>query len=417
MQRVCLISPGHLSSNPRLVKEARALKAAGFEVSVIHGQYSRWGKENDIPIAKEIDTTVSVSFGPVEASRLSYFRQSILRFGARRLVQSNCTNLSVVEAAHHPLARDLIGAALSVPADLYIAHYVAAIPAAAKAARHHGSIFAFDAEDFHLGDLPDAPENELEKMIIQTIEGRYLPSAAYVSAASPMIARAYAETYGIALPSTILNVFPKRNSPLVPTRNGSAQPGPSLYWFSQTIGPGRGLEVALAAISHTTSKPHIYLRGTAAPGYREQLFRLAKKVGVADRLHFLEPAVPDELERLGGSYDLGFVGEVPETRNRTIALTNKLFSYAIGGVPCLATQIPAHEGVADEFGPAMSLFAANDPLDLAAKIDALLLDPDRLAAARLHAWQLGQQRFNWDREQVGFLHIMQRALAIKGGRQ
>ena len=37
MARICLISPGHLTSNPRLVKEADALTEAGHVVVVISG--------------------------------------------------------------------------------------------------------------------------------------------------------------------------------------------------------------------------------------------------------------------------------------------------------------------------------------------------------------------------------------------
>jgi glycosyltransferase involved in cell wall biosynthesis len=410
MDRICLISPGHLSTNPRLVKEALALKGAGFEVSVIHGRYQNWGAENDGPIARSIGKTLAVPFGPFETSRGSYLRQNIERHWAKVLVKANLSNPQIFERAHHPIVRDLVRAALEEPADLYIAHYVAALPAAARAAERHCAIFAFDAEDFHLGDLPDLPEHKLEKKIIQTIEGRYLSQAAYVTAAAPMIAEAYVATYGITLPKTVLNVFPRQNGASAPSVKGTVQPGPSLYWFSQTIGSGRGLEVAIEAISRARSKPHLYLRGAANPAYREALSDIASEAGVGKRLHFLAPAAPEELERLGAVYDLGFVGETPQTANRKIALTNKLFSYVLGGLPILASDIPAHREILEGFGPAMSLFNVNDPEDLARAIDDFLLNPSQLAIARDHAWRLGQERFNWEVEQVGFLQTVDRAL-------
>ena len=46
----------------------------------------------------------------------------------------------------------LHAAACAVPADLYIAHYVAALPAAGAAAQRHGALLGFDAEDFHSGE-------------------------------------------------------------------------------------------------------------------------------------------------------------------------------------------------------------------------------------------------------------------------
>lgn len=408
--RICLVSPGHLSTNPRLVKESLALKSIGCEVVVLHGSYMPWGASTDRAIAAEIGLAHAVTFGPSEARRAVYLRQTLLRRAARAVARIGAADGFLLEAAHSPIMADLAAKAGQVRAHLYIAHYVAALPAAARAAKRHGALYAFDAEDFHLGDLPDTPEHALEKRIIRAIESRYLPGAAYVTAASPMIAEAYAETYGIPLPTTVLNVFAKRNAPALPTPRGSAEPGPSLYWFSQTIGPGRGLETAIEAIARAQSRPHLYLRGMPAGRYADELRRLAAQAGACERLHFLDPVPPDELERLGAAFDLGYVGELAETRNRQIAITNKLFSYLLGGIPSLASDIPAHRRIAPDLGQAMSLFPIDDAAALAAALDALLLDPPRLAAARAHAWRLGQDRYNWEAEAPRFLERVQTVL-------
>ena len=89
--------------------------------------------------------------------------------------------------------RPLLGAALRTSADIYIAHYPAALPAAAIAARRNGAIYAYDAEDFHPGDWPNDPAYDAERRSLRRIEGRYLPFSAYVSAAAPGIAEAYAD--------------------------------------------------------------------------------------------------------------------------------------------------------------------------------------------------------------------------------
>ena len=221
-----------------------------------------------------------------------------------------------------------------------------------------------------------------------------------------MIAEAYAKTYDIARPVVVLNVFPKANAPTGPTRRGSARPGPSLYWFSQTIGPGRGLETALKAIAQAASRPHLYLRGTPATGYEAYLRDLAEQAGTASRLHILKPAPPDNLERLGAAFDLGYSGETGFSANNTMALGNKLFSYILGGVPCLASDIPAHRRIAPELGEAMTLFPASDAKALAGLLDRFLYNADRLAAARKHAWELGQNQFNWDRQKVQWLETI-----------
>lgn len=386
------------------------MRAAGHAVHVVYGQFKPWGTASDAPFTTEFGTVTAVPFGPSEARRGTYFRQSLVRHGARSLVGQGLLAQSLVEAAHGPVVRDLIVAARAVPADLYIAHYVAGLPAAARAAKRNGAAYTFDAEDFHLGDLSDSPEHAVEKRIIRAIEERYLPGAAHVTAASPLIAEAYAETYGIPLPTVILNVFPRANAPVAPAPRGSAEPGPSLYWFSQTIGPGRGLETAVEAIGRAESGPHLYLRGTPAEGYEAHLGGVAERAGVADRVHFLHPAPPDELERLGAAYDLGYVGELVETENRQIALTNKVFSYLLGGVPSVVTDIPAHRQLAPELGEAVSLFPVGDAGGLATALDRMLLDPQRLAAARAHAWHLGQTQFNWDVEQAHLIETIHKAI-------
>lgn len=394
---ICIVTPQHLSANPRAVKEAAALRSAGHRITVVYGHHSSYRIETDRSILDPSWDIKPVSFGRSVAPMHVHVLQRGRQLLARGVASMGVASTRVLIAAHSPVGTDLI-AACDSHADLYIAHYVAALPAAAEAARRHGAHYAFDAEDFHLGDLPDTADHKLDKDIIRGIESRYLPGAAFVTAASPMIAEAYAGAYGIALPATILNVFPRINAPESTSPRGTAFPGPSLYWFSQTIGSGRGLETAIKAISQSHCRPHLYLRGSPAKGYEATLRDLAGRSGVSDRLHFLPPAPPNDLERLGAQFDIGLVSELDETRNRQIALTNKLFSYLTSGLPIVASNIPSHRRIAPDVGAAMCLFTIGDAASLAAALDALLGNSDHLCTVRAHAWELGQRRYSWENE-------------------
>lgn len=403
---ICLISPGHLSTNPRLVKEARSLRGAGYRVSIVCGAYLESGTAADQVLAAELAPVYPVRFGPRIASKAVYLRQGLARLGARWAVRVGLNSAALIEIAQHPAARDLQRAAARIPADLYVAHYVAALPAAARAARKHGGKFSFDAEDFHLGDLPDEPTHEFEKGLINSIEARYLPGAAHITAASPMIAQAYCETYEIALPATVLNAFPRALGPASPSTRGTIEPGPGLYWFSQTIGPGRGLEAAVAAIAIAQSQPHLYLRGTADPRFATDLLAQAARLGVGSHVHILPTLHPDALERGGTAFDLGYCGELANSRNHAMALSNKLFSYLTSGLPVVASDIPSHCAVAAQLGDAVSLFESGDPASLAAAIDRCLVDPAGLAARRRYAWELGQGQFSWERQEGVLLALV-----------
>lgn len=414
-RRVCLITSGHLATDPRLVKEADALSGAGWKVHIIATQFATWAVDFD----KDFDDkpwriAVKIRFGPFAPLAIRMYHWCGSRLG-RAAVTIGLHCPWIVERAWHEVTPRLVAAAKRVPADLYIAHLPTALPAAAAAARRHKARYAFDAEDFHCGDPPEGVDYALQRKMTGLIEARYLPGCSFVTAASPGIAKAYATTYGIAEPAVLHNVFPLDCAPKLPTAHGTAAHRPSLYWFSQTIGPNRGLECAVNAIALSHVRPHLYLRGNPAIGYCERLRAAANRAGVLDRVHILPPEPPSTMVRLAVTYDLGLAGEIGETPNRKIALTNKLFTYLLAGVPVLLSAIPAHQNIATELGIAASLYAIDDAESLADAIDFYLTSPARLAAARHAAFALGQRRFNWDRESATFLQLAEGAILAGRG--
>ena len=315
--RICLISQLHLSMNPRLVKEADALAEAGYEVIVIAADFSKSAREADSVFSDRPWRVVAApQFGP-EAPWFIRMRELVRRQAARLFVRGVGLGYpSITRTAWHSSAPDLVTAAKRLKADLYIAHLVAALPAAAIAAHLHGARYAFDAEDFHLGDVPDGPLHDPERRMTRAIESRYLPGCAYVTAASPGIADLYSKEYGIVRPAIVLNVFPQADAPRAPMAKGTVEPGPSVYWVSQTIGAHRGLECAVRAIGRAQSRPHLYLRGKLVGGFFDHLRLLASEAGAADRLHLLPHAAPSEMARLAANYDVGLLLSL-DTRRTT----------------------------------------------------------------------------------------------------
>jgi glycosyltransferase involved in cell wall biosynthesis len=416
-KKVCLITQMHPSGNPRLVKEADALSDAGYTVEVIAPDYSsEWRIADEEFRDRAWRIIARPRFGP-ESPRTT----RVLELSRRLAAGIATRNLGlmhpvIVRAAWHPAAPALVKNAKNINADLYIAHLVAALPAAAIAAEKHGAVYGFDAEDFHLGDPPAAPEFDYVRRLTRKIEGCYLPGCAYMTAASPLISAAYATTYGIPAPEVVLNVFPLARAMASPTAAGTATPGPSVYWFSQTIGPGRGLECAVRAISTAQAKPHLYLRGNPAAGYLYHLEQMASREGVADRIHILPLASPSKMEHLASVYDVGLSGEPGGTPNNQMALGNKLFSYMLAGLPIAMSATPAHAAFAPQLGRAAQLFSIDEPRSLAAVLDFWLGNSDALAEARRASWELGQKQFNWDISKSLFLETVGRMLRT-GARQ
>lgn len=409
--RVCLVAPGNLASNPRIVKEADALHAAGFRVRVVAGDTMAAFRELDRSVLAEAGWPAARVGFPAGTSK--YFGAAVRR-GCRFLVDKGvCPGVSVACWSESQIVSRLARAAKAEPADLYIGHYLQGLVAAAAAARTHGAALGFDAEDSHVDELPDVPAWHGRRAARELIERTYLPRCRHLTAAAPLIAESLRTRYGVSAVS-VLNVFPLKEAPGSPVDPPSltGKGPPTLYWFSQTIGPGRGLEPVVDALARMRTPAHLHLRGNPARGYAEVLRARAGQAGVADRLHFEPPADPARMARLAAEHDLGLALELNEPPNRAICLTNKAFTYLLAGVPALLSHTPAQDRLAIELGTAALPADLADPAGLAATLDGYFADPVRQRDARRAAWRLGRERFNWDVEQHTYLASVRRALEI-----
>jgi hypothetical protein len=409
--RVCLVAPGNLASNPRVVKEADALHAAGFRVRVVAGDTMAAFRELDRSVLAQA-TWPAVRIGlPAGPGR---YLGAAIRRGCRYLVDKGvCPGVAVASWSESQIVGRLARAAKAEPADLYIGHYLQGLVAAAAAARAHGSALGFDAEDGHVDELPDVPAWRGRRAARELIERTYLPRCRHLTAAAPLIAESLRKRYGVEAVS-VLNVFPLKEAPGEPREPPSfaGQGPPTLYWFSQTIGPGRGLEPVIDALGKMRTPAHLYFRGIPARGYAVELRSRAERSGVGDRLHLEAPADPARMAQLAATHDLGLALELNEPLNRAICLTNKAFTYLLAGVPALLSHTPAQDRLAAELGPAALPADLADPGGLAATLDAYFADPVRQRDSRRLAWKSGQERFNWDVEQHTYLASVRRALGI-----
>jgi len=407
---VCLVSPGHVASTPRLVKNADALAAAGYRVHVVAGRHFPPADPFDAQIfagAQWSHSTVDWVGGGIGS-----LGRKLQRRLARELVRrGRFARRRLAAIAHHAEAWRLAAAAAAVPAAFYFGHCLAGLPAAAFAARARGVRYGFDAEDYHDAETAGLAADPAELVARQTLQAELLPACALFTAAAPLISRQYEQTYGVR-PVTVLNVFPLSQAPSAPAVPGAitAERPARLYWFSQTIGPGRGLEAAIAMLGHLRTPAELHLRGFVADDYRARLESLAAGAGRNRAIRFLAPGPPAEMVRLAADADLGLSLEENHPLNRDLCLTNKIFVYLLAGVPQLLSDTTAQTAIASELGAAALAVRPADSAETARRVDAFLGDRTGVAAARRSAWDLARRRFNWDCEQEKLLAGMRRIL-------
>ena len=288
---------------------------------------------------------------------------------------------------------------------------------AARAAEQHDARLGFDAEDFHRGELRETPENEATLRLTRYLEDTYVPHCDYLTAASDGIAEAYADVLDVPRPTTILNVFPRseRDDGSISDealRREKKAGTRSLYWFSQTIGPDRGLEDARDALPLLPDDIHLYLRGEWSDGYQKAFMQRATELGVADRIHHLPLVPPDELIPRTARHDVGLALEQGHTRNRNICATNKLFTYLLAGVPFVATDTDGQRRICEDLPEATRQCAIGESEALVAAVRSLLGEEKTHRAAQQAAWQAGEEQCNWDVEQQMFLDIVNDCLSV-----
>jgi glycosyltransferase involved in cell wall biosynthesis len=404
-RRVCIVSPGNLASNPRVLKEAGALHEAGYDVTTVVCDYSEALREFD----REISAGVPWRVVRVRRSNGERYANAAARLLAK--LTDRRVPVSVAARAYGGPVGALEQATRRTPADLYIAHYIAALPAASAAARAHHAMLGFDAEDFHPGEVIDGSGDTLHTRMVGVVEGALLPSCSYVTAAAPLISEAYAARYKIERPTTILNVFP---TDMAPRRASAATVSTTLraYWFSQTIGLDRGLPAFLEAMARAKTRIELDIRGGDRWGHGEKLLSLARALGLGERVKMLPVGAPPEMVRLAAAYDLGLSLETDLSQSRRLCLTNKIFTYLLGGVPVVMSDTPAQRALATELGAAALVVSLAAPEDMAAALDRFA---PTLGQAKTEALRLGRERYNWDVEKKTLLQAVSAAFASRPG--
>jgi len=408
---ICLVTPGHVSTTPRLVRSADALVAAGYRVHVVTGSPSPSHETFDRSILARVTWKHnSTRHRSAPGANVRKVRRQLARAAARwkKSLPTDAAALGLDAGA------DLLAAmAAETPAQLFFGHALGGLPAAAAAARTRGVPAAFDLEDFHDAETAYALASPVERRLRRTLQERLLPACRLLTCASPLIGVEVRATYGIA-PLVLNNVFPLAEGPPVPVMPPpvTAEHPAILYWFSQTIGPGRGLEAMIEVAARMRLPAELHLRGQVDPAYASFLQSRAVAAGLKRPLRFLPLAPPAEMVRLATAAHLGLSVEESTPLNRDLCLTNKIFAYLMAGIPQLLTPTSAQRQLAPELRDAALLCDLSQADSAAGQVDELLSDPQRSAAARYTARTLAEERFCWDREQILLVEAVRRLVPL-----
>jgi glycosyltransferase involved in cell wall biosynthesis len=405
--RICLIGAANPSNNPRLLREADLLSQL-HEVRVVCQGSSRAAAAADARLMSRRSWRLQRVDHPRAdwlASDVFHYQwlQSILARAHRRVAEEAfrySKSATLAEQSVCTSRRKLEKLASSEPAAWFIAHTQPALPAAAAAARRWNAKLGFDCEDL----LAETGDKFCEAN--RLIEQKYLRQCDYITATSNAMADYLADTYKIARPVVLYNVFPLSLAEgIAPPPQRKPHEKLRLHWVSQTVGPDRGLQDVFEACAGLADQVEIHLRGRVSETHKSILLGEAERRGVTACLRFHPVIDRDELFRSMAEYDVGLALERPQNRNYSLTVTNKIFSYMLAGLAVAATETPGQGEVIDQAPGAGFLYAAGDAKSLRTMLELWIKDRTRLRQAQCAAWDAARARFCWDVEQESFLEV------------
>lgn len=401
VKKIVFITSGQPSLNPRLVKEADTLADAGYTVTVLYMYWNAWGANFDKElIASKKWKAISVGGDP-EYKNIIYLLSRVIYKLAQTINRKTkgrfLASIAITRASYFLIREAKIHAA-----DLYIGHNLGALPATVYAAKINKKPCGFDAEDFHRYENSNNDNNA--NVILKTrLENKYIPQLNYLTTSSPQIAMAYRQIFVDIKPTDLLNVFPKSNCTVMDT-NGPLR----LFWFSQTIGPNRGLDdviTALQTLDRTCFELH--LLGDQSPGTADFINTIINS-DIAVKLH--APIHPDKIIPFANQFDIGLALENKIPINRDICLTNKIFTYMQAGLAIIASDTTAQKAFINNNPTIGHLYPAGDPKALADILSNFYKNGTSLLKAKKESLRLSHERYNWEFESLKFLKIVEDTL-------
>ncbi|MBU2652037.1 MAG: glycosyltransferase [Bacteroidetes bacterium] len=394
MKHICILTQSHLCRNPRVVKEANALHRAGYRVTILTTFTNEAQRLEDLTLIDEgIELRGVENIIPGQTGKWHNMKTRMVRRIASEMISR--LKWENVESLGYGFHRNL-RAAVAQKADLYTCHQEMATVIGCKLLKK-GFRVAFDLEDWYSHDLLPSANRYRPLKLLSAHEKYALNHSPLVYTTSESMARGMQEFYGGKQAEVLYNVFPWAEREWLDGKylDRINRDKPSIHWYSQTIGPGRGLEFLVGALNKVKTPVDLHLRGNCRPDYENKL----RSILPAGKEHglFIHPLVPHKelLSRIA-EHDIGLALEeyTPDSRNLTI--TNKILQYLLAGLPVIASDTAGQQEVARLAPESVFLFGNKDENELAHNITLLLEDRGKLERSRKMALEYAKQTFCWE---------------------
>lgn len=401
MKKICLVSNLHLCANPRLWKEANSLADAGYEVVILTIWTSAEKREQDKLFIRHQNIRYKAAINLIR-EEVSSVRRFYMR-ARRRLSIELKKRLGIDTSWILDFApATMLQAALRENADLYICHTEYGMQVGRELILRKQPV-AFDIEDWYSKDYlgPSRPVQLLEQL-----EKFALDKGLYCTCPSLSMVDGLQISY---IPKkrahVIYNGFSMSETPDYPQarRNGRL---PSLVWFSQVVGPGRGLETLMEALQYVNVAIELHLLGKCDDAYAENL-RSLFPAGKGHQLFFHAPIPHAALLHELQQHDIGLALENNTPANKLTTVSNKVLQYLQAGLKMLVTFTEGQVEIAQEFRKTVIAVTVNEPAEWAEAVEELIAAESVNREVQLEKFN---RLYSWEAQEKKLLQLVDSAV-------
>ena len=407
--RIVIVSGIQLSNNPRVVKEADALGAAGFDVEVLAAVLARDSAQRErllyegkpwrfTPVIDNRQQGMKAKLGwTFKRLRTRFWREVYRYTGVTHVAQLGYCGPEMLRICRQRNA------------DWYSVHLEQALWVGKKLSAG-GFPVSVDFEDWYSEDLLPKDRTYRPVKLLRECESFLHQSAKFKTTTSESLTNALHSEFGGERCHVIPNTFcwSERESLDGEIRDRVNSNLLSVFWFSQAMGPQRGLEDLMESTNHLHNPIEIHLRGNCSDGYRQQLLNLASK-DMRGNIYFHDQVPHHELISRIAEHDVGFAGETAYCPSRDLTITNKVLQYLLAGIPQVASETAGQTEVQQLCPNGIRLYQPGDAQTLARQIE-FFADPDCRILGKNDALEISERSLNWEKTSMQLVSIFREAV-------
>lgn len=265
----------------------------------------------------------------------------------------------------------------------------------------------YDSHEYFT-EVPEIQHKPKVKKVWQFFEKRCIRRADLVLTVSPSIAQLLKKTYSLHEVLTVRNVpMGTVDLPKVTKADLGADEARFLLLLQGGgINVNRGGEELVAAMKHIEMADLVIVgSGDAMP----DLKRIAMEMSLEEKISFLPRMPYEQMMRYTSAADLGFSLDKDGNLNYRFSLPNKIFDYAMAGLPMVTSNLPEVAAFVreNEIGVVLSEVT---PKEISYRVNELLGNPRKLEQLRINASKMSAE-LSWEKE---FAPVLTRIKKIDG---